>query len=46
MADQNLIAFAFDERVVRTVVDSTNEAWFVGKDVAEILGYEIGRAHV
>lgn len=39
MADQNLIAFAFDERVVRTVVDSNNEAWFVGKDVADILGY-------
>ncbi len=39
MADQNLIAFAFDERVVRTVVDSNNEAWFFGKDVAEVLGY-------
>lgn len=39
MADQNLIAFAFDERIVRTVVDSNNEAWFVGKDVAEVLGY-------
>lgn len=30
----------YDENAVRTMVDDDNVLWFVGKDVAEILGYQ------
>lgn len=32
--------FMYDENAVRTMVDDDNVLWFVGKDVAEILGYQ------
>ena len=35
----NLQAFNFEEREVRTLTVN-NEPWFVGKDVAEVLGYK------
>jgi len=34
-----IIPFQFDDRAVRTVVDDKGEVWFVGKDVATVLGY-------
>ena len=45
-----LQTFNFNESEIRTLLIN-NEPYFVGKDVAEILGYknvrdEIGRAHV
>lgn len=36
MADMNV--FAFDSQAVRVVMES-GEPWFVGKDVAVVLGY-------
>lgn len=32
--------FMYDENVVRTTVDDDNVLWFVGKDVAKVLGYK------
>ena len=37
MSDLNV--FAFDSRAVRVVMVD-GEPWFVGKDVAEVLGYK------
>lgn len=34
-----IIPFQFDDHAVRTVVDDNGEVWFVGKDVAGVLGY-------
>lgn len=34
-----IIPFQFDDHAVRTVVDDNGEIWFVGKDVATVLGY-------
>ena len=34
----NIVAFKYEEQQVRTI-DKNGEPWFVGKDVAEILGY-------
>lgn len=34
----NIVAFKYNEQQVRTI-DKNGEPWFVGKDVAEILGY-------
>ncbi len=34
-----IIPFQFDDHAVRTVVDDNGEVWFVGKDVATVLGY-------
>ena len=34
-----LITFKFDDHAVRTVVADSGEVWFVGKDVAVVLGY-------
>ncbi|KAF7599440.1 MAG: hypothetical protein CGU28_05480 [Candidatus Dactylopiibacterium carminicum] len=34
-----IIPFQFDNHAVRTVVDDNGEVWFVGKDVAGVLGY-------
>ncbi|MRT33448.1 hypothetical protein FGX01_07005, partial [Xylella fastidiosa subsp. multiplex] len=31
--------FQFESQAVRTVVDDHGEVWFVGKDVADVLGY-------
>ncbi len=31
--------FHFESQAVRTVVDDHGEVWFVGKDVAAVLGY-------
>ncbi|OCA57873.1 hypothetical protein AA93_06985, partial [Xylella fastidiosa subsp. pauca 11399] len=31
--------FHFESQAVRTVVDDHGEVWFVGKDVADVLGY-------
>ncbi|WP_199276093.1 BRO-N domain-containing protein, partial [Xylella fastidiosa] len=31
--------FHFESHAVRTVVDDHGEVWFVGKDVAAVLGY-------
>ena len=35
----SLIPFDFDQQPVRAVADDTGNAWFVGRDVAEALGY-------
>jgi prophage antirepressor-like protein len=34
----NIVAFKYNEQQVRTI-EKNGEPWFVGKDVAEILGY-------
>ena len=34
-----IIPFEFDDHAVRTVVADSGEVWFVGKDVAVVLGY-------
>ena len=34
-----IIPFKFDDHAVRTVVADSGEVWFVGKDVAVVLGY-------
>ena len=34
-----IIPFQFDDHAVRTVVADSGEVWFVGKDVAVVLGY-------
>ena len=34
-----IIPFQFDDHAVRTVVADNGEVWFVGKDVAVVLGY-------
>ncbi|MDI6750527.1 MAG: Bro-N domain-containing protein [Rhodocyclaceae bacterium] len=34
-----IIPFRFDDHAIRTVVDDNGEVWFVGKDVAVVLGY-------
>jgi prophage antirepressor-like protein len=34
-----IIPFQFDDQAVRTVVADNGEVWFVGKDVAVVLGY-------
>ena len=34
-----IVPFQFDDHAVRTVVDDNGEIWFVGKDVATVLGY-------
>lgn len=36
----SLIPFDFDQQPVRAVADDAGNAWFVGRDVAEALGYE------
>lgn len=36
----SLIPFDFDQHPVRAVADEDGNAWFVGRDVAEALGYE------
>jgi prophage antirepressor-like protein len=35
----HIIPFNFESHTVRTVMGEDGEPWFVGKDVAEILGY-------
>lgn len=37
---QQLQTFMYDEQAVRTLFDEKGELFFVGKDVAEILGYQ------
>lgn len=37
----NIIAFDYEEQQVRTI-EKNGEPWFVGKDVADILGYQNG----
>ena len=34
----NIVAFKYEEQQVRTI-EKNGEPWFVGKDVAAILGY-------
>lgn len=34
----NIVAFKYEEQQVRTI-EKNGEPWFVGKDVADILGY-------
>ena len=34
----NIVAFNYEEQQVRTI-EKNSEPWFVGKDVADILGY-------
>jgi len=34
-----IIPFQFDDHAIRTVVADSGEVWFVGKDVAVVLGY-------
>lgn len=37
----NIVAFNYEEQQVRTI-EKNGEPWFVGKDVADILGYQNG----
>lgn len=37
----NIVAFKYEEQQVRTI-EKNGEPWFVGKDVADILGYQNG----
>lgn len=37
--DKNIIPFSFDGQEVRVLTDENNTPWFVGKDVANVLGY-------
>lgn len=36
---KKFVPFLFDGHEIRVFVDGDNEAWFVGKDVASVLGY-------
>lgn len=41
--ENNLTIFNFESSELRSFIDEFGEAWFVGKDVAEILGYSAPR---
>ena len=36
----NVLSFAFEDKLVRTLLDEQGEPWFVAKDVALALGYQ------
>ena len=36
----NVLSFAFEDKLVRTIMDDGGEPWFVAKDVALALGYQ------
>jgi prophage antirepressor-like protein len=36
----DITLFQFESHAVRATLDEHGEPWFVGKDVAELLGYE------
>ena len=38
--NNELLPFAFEDNLVRTILDENNEPWFVAKDVALALGYQ------
>ena len=41
--DSKIIPFAFDENLVRTIVDEAGNFWFIAKDVCRVLGIENNR---
>lgn len=40
MINGSLSVYQFDNRDMRTFTDESGTVWFVGKDVAKILGYQ------
>lgn len=38
--NNELLPFAFEDNLVRTILDENNEPWFVAKDVCRVLGIE------